>query len=138
MAAFRYTATASAALLSTHTAGKLYTVEFDLTESLAPSRKVVKDVKRASSGRTETLYHSADAVWSIGFAPVKGYKLEQLREFLRSTATGAAFDAWLYGDEASPVRLRRTDEGTSRRIFMAVGSPRGDVWDPGSIEAIEV
>lgn len=127
MAAFQFTARRS--LLPTHVDGEIVNLECDLVDT-TPSRRVRKAVIRAVSGRTETLFHRADTDRQLLFAPVRGHLLDQLLEFLDSTASGETFLVWLYGTEGEPMTLRRSDSGYTLTPFMRIGSPETDWFQP--------
>jgi len=103
----------------------------------ASSRSVEKDVKRAKGGAREILYHRADVIHNITFEPVNGYRLKQLQEFLASTESGESFKIFLYGTEALPVTVYRSDDGAALEPFMPVGTSDQDYWR-ASISVTEV
>lgn len=136
MGAFAFTATRS---LLPYRGGvsQAAVLEIDLVDS-TPSRNLRSTAHRSSSGRsTESLYESAETQWDIQFMPASGALLARLTEFLASTAEGEAFTAWLYGDESTPLMLKRVDTGFSRSPFIEQGA---SLPDPVSIRitAIEI
>ncbi len=108
-------------------ANEFATIEVDISE-YSRRRTVIKDAPRSKGGATETLYHRADVTHSITFAPVNGFALRQMEEFLASTESGDSFQIYLYGNESLPITVRRTDDGHQLNPFMAVGASDKDYW----------
>lgn len=102
------------------TYGETVGIELDLTDATR-SPDAGKYVHQSSSGNVETINESIDVIWTLVFAPVFGSLLARLNEFLASTAGGELFKVWIYGTEASPILLRRTDNGFEREAFVNLG-----------------
>lgn len=112
------------------------TIEVGITECQR-SRAVTKDVVIAKGGPRETLYHRADILHAITFQPVNGFLKKQFIEFLASTESGEEFAIYLYGDEALPITVKRSDDGHSENAYMYVGTPDKD-YIQSSITVVEV
>lgn len=114
------------------------TTTFDIGISeYSRSRNVVKDSPQAKGGARETLYHRTDKNHSITFQPVNGFERKQLDEFLASTESGETFQIYIYGLDASPLSVYRTDDGNESSSFMNVGTSDKDYWQ-SSITVCEV
>lgn len=120
-----------------HVLDQTYQLEIALMEDTQSERKVEKDVVRSKGGAMETLYHRADEEWTISFEPVNGEKRRLLKEFLDSTESGESFQAYIYGTEAEPITLKRTDSGHKFSPYKRLGSEALDYFQ-ASITAIEV
>lgn len=135
MTIFVYTATDSVA--AGHAEGQSYTVEFDVQRA-TPKRTVSRNVAESLSGVRETLKHFGKRSWAVQLAPIAGARLPLLDEFLDSIEDGQTVQMYLYGTEAQPVEVVRTDEGHSYEEFMGVGAEAGDLFQPSAIELREV
>lgn len=127
---------AKRSLLPTHSINDTYSLDIGLVEAVK-TRRVEKSQPRSKGGNIETLYHRADVEWSLTFAPVRGYELAQLLEFLDSTESGDVFTVDIYGTAAAPIAMKRTDEGYTLQPFMRVGSEDGDWFQASAIAAVE-
>jgi hypothetical protein len=108
-----------------------------LISEYSNSREVTKDAPRSKGGAREVLYHRVDKVHNITFAPVNGFTKDQLDEFLASTESGESFQIYLYGSEALPITVYRSDDGNQNNPFMQVGTSARDYWQT-SITVTEV
>lgn len=112
------------------------TIDVDISEH-SKGRAVVKDVAKAKGGARETLYHRTEKTHNFTFAPVNGFNRKALDEFLASTESGETFQIYIYGNEALPLSVYRTDDGQQDNPFMPVGSIDQDYWQ-ASITVQEV
>jgi hypothetical protein len=133
---FVYTARRS--LVPGHVVDQSYELEILLMEDTRPSRKVEKTIVRSKGGAMETLHERGDEEWSISFEPVKGEKLRRLKEFLDSTESGQSFTAYVYGTEAEPLTMKRTDDGYTLNPYKRIGFAEGDWFQASAISAVEV
>lgn len=115
MGAVSFTVRRSA--LPHHTIGQVVVFEVDFEDAVR-RRDVQRFVHRASDGKMQSLYERGDTLWEVLLAPAKDFALAQIREFLDSTASGEAFQIWLYGTEAAPRTARRIDSGYAPQPFQ--------------------
>lgn len=121
------TFTARASLMPEHEVGQVVSLQVDFQD--AKRRRVVrKYTHRASAGPMETLYEGADTIWELELEPVAGDKFARVKEFLDSTARGGTFKLWIYGTEAAPITVRRTDKGYNPQPFQRVGNLSRDLY----------
>lgn len=130
--------TARRSVLAEHVIGEEVTLETLIMEDTEQSTNDEKTVVRSTGGAMETLFERQDKRWSIVFPPVRGAEKDRLQEFLDSTAGGEEFRAYLYGTEAAPLSLKRTDTGYSWRPWRRIGSESGDYFQASPITAVEV
>lgn len=102
MAYVTYTAVDRDSLVSGHSAGTSYDLDFRAA-SIARPRKRDVEASVSLSGKTETLFNRQDKVWSITTTLVSDADYAQWEEFLDSVAAGEPFtlDAYASG-AASP------------------------------------
>lgn len=133
MALFIYTAQRS--LVLGHAAQSKYSIEIGLQQA-SPSEADVRTDERSAGGALESSYERTDVTWQFATAPVRGVELAQLREFLDSTESGQVFRGYLYGNESTPIALRRIEDGHAESSFMRVGGADLDYFT-ASFSAIE-
>lgn len=127
--------TARRSLIAGHVVGTQYAMSVGV-QSVVKRRDVVKSVQRSLSGITETLYHRAESVWQVQFAPLNGSSLLALLEVLDSTESGEFFSMTLNGDANPAVFVRRLDNGYTLTTSVEVGSPTTDYFS-AAIEVVQ-
>lgn len=116
--------------------GALVALDIDFQDAIR-FRDVRKNVIRASNGDPETIYEGADTRWELEFEPVAGDVYGRLDDFLRATAGGEAFQVWIYGTEASPITVKRKDQGYKPQPLLRTGGKQADPF-VARITVIEV
>ena len=134
MATFEYTAKRTFAL--GHVVNSLYTIDLDI-QSATPAYVDVKSIERSPGGGIEISFERQDVIWTIKFAPVGGYELELMREFLDSTESGELFRVWIWPEDAFPLALKRLEDGHTEDAFMRRGSESADLFE-GQFSALQM
>lgn len=96
-----YTAVDRGSLLAAHTAGQVYTIEFD-AQTLQRSQKRQNHTRTAMNGRTETLRLRKDVTWDVTTVFIEYVDLPEWYEFLDSVDAGETFTLDPYGTVATP------------------------------------
>lgn len=115
-------------LISGHTAGTPYTIDFDTSDVRAPNGDDLKIKQESISGVVETNYYGERLIWTLVTIPMSRSSDEglQMREFLRSTADGQEFTLDPYGVEAvpyAPMTVTREDTGFTEEKFLEKDGP---------------
>lgn len=101
MTAITYTAKDRGKLVSSHTAGLIYSFDVDLKGWLPKASRKIKQAT-SLSGVVETLLHREDETVDILTAPIKDVFLEeQLNEFFSSVMGGESFEIDLHGSTSA-------------------------------------
>jgi len=108
--------TARRSFMPEHADGQEVALEVDFQDAIRRP-DVHKYTHRASDGKMETLFERLDILWELELAPVSGDRDARVREFLDSTASGEAFQIWIYGNEAAPITVKRKDSGYGKQPF---------------------
>lgn len=115
-------------LVTYHTIGVSYSLNFDTSDVVPPSGDDLKTRQESISGVVETNYYGERLIWSITTTPVQRSSAQALllREFLRSTADGQQFTFDPYGiedNEVEPLTVIREDSGFTRDKFQEIDGP---------------
>jgi hypothetical protein len=120
--------TAKRSLATGHAANVSYSIELDLVEATSEVVDVCEK-PRSPGGGVEPSFERQDTFWNFQFAPVSGFDLELLREFLDSIESGELFRVWIWPDDTAPLTLKRSDDsGHSEDAFMRCGAEDRDYF----------
>lgn len=116
---------AARGLVTGHFAGTNYGIDFEISVLVPPAGNVLRTRQESISGVVETNYYGERLIWEVTTAPLQrtSEQAALLREFLRSTDDGQAFEFDPYGIEAAavePMNVIREDEGHQEERFLEI------------------